>query len=133
MKEWRRRTEFFSPSALETKMDFDKQQLLLVLVFLAFAFEVAEAGFNAVYLKQTKANFTCGNPPEEFYETQQGFLDDVDRVPYMCNASDPAKAYPPENMVDGLLGTHWQSKADEDLAIITISFGQVPEILMSLS
>lgn len=114
-------------------MEFDKQKRLLVLVFIAAALEVAESGFNAVYLKQTNANFTCGNPPEEFFETQQGFLDDVDRVPHMCNASDPTEAYPPENMVDGLLGTHWQSSAGEDLAFITISFGQVPEIVMSLS
>lgn len=132
MKEWRRRTEFFSLSAPETIMDFEKQKVLLVLVVLASALEVAESGFNAVYLKQTTANFTCGNPPEEFFETQQGFLDDVDRIPYICNASDPARAYPPENMVDGLLATHWQSRADEDLAFITISFGQVPEIVMSL-
>lgn len=132
MKEWRRRTDFFSLSAPETIMDFEKQKLLLVLVVLASALEVAESGFNAVYLKQTAANFTCGNPPEEFFETQQGFLDDVDRIPYICNASDPVKAYPPENMVDGLLATHWQSRADEDLAYITISFGQVPEIVMSL-
>jgi len=105
-------------------MDVVKQKPLLLLVFIAFVLKIARSGFNAVYLKQTKANYTCGSPPEEFFETQQGFLSAVDRVPFICNASDPARAYPPENMVDGLLGTHWQSKAGEDMASITISFGQ---------
>lgn len=114
-------------------MDFVLQKLLFFTVFFFCAFVVVESGFNAVYLKRTQANFTCGNPPETFYETQQGLLDPEDRVPYTCNASDPEKAYPPGNMVDGLLVTHWQSRNDEDLAIITISFEQVPEIVMSLT
>lgn len=114
-------------------MDFVEQKILLFLFFFVFVFEVVESGFNAVYLKRTEANFTCGNPPEDFFETQQGFLAPEDRVPYTCNASDPEKAYPPENMVDGLLATHWQSRKGEDLAVITISFEQVPEIVMSIS
>ena len=113
-------------------MDLDKQKLLLILIFLAPLLEVAESGFNAVYMKQTEANFTCGNPPELFFETQQGFLSAEDRIAFICNASDPAHAYPPQNMVDGSLATHWQSKAGEDIAVITISFEQVSEIVMSL-
>lgn len=115
-----------SSSTSETNMDRDQQKLFLFLVFLGSVLEFAESGFNAVYLKQTNATLTCGNPPEEFFETQQGFISSIDRVPFTCNASDPARAYPPENMVDGLLGTHWQSSAGEDLAFITISFEQVP-------
>lgn len=114
-------------------MDVVKQKPLLLLVFIAFVLKIARSGFNAVYFKQTKANYTCGSPPEEFFETQQGFLSAVDRVPFICNASDPARAYPPENMVDGLLGTHWQSKAGEDMASITISFGQVPAVVITTS
>lgn len=114
-------------------MDFVEQKILLFLFFFVSVFEVVESGFNAVYLKRTEANFTCGNPPEDFFETQQGFLAPEYRVPYTCNASDPEKAYPPENMVDGLLATHWQSRKGEDLAVITISFEQVPEIVMSIS
>ena len=55
-------------------MDFVLQKLLFFTVFFVFAFEVVESGFNAVYLKRTEANFTCGNPPEDFYETQQGHV-----------------------------------------------------------
>lgn len=106
-------------------MDPIKQKLFFFFVFLASVLKIAQSGFNAVYLKQTKANYTCGSPPEEYFETQQGFLDAVDRVPYICNASDPARAHPPQNMVDGLLGTHWQSKGGEDLAFITVNFEQV--------
>lgn len=114
-------------------MVFFLQKRLLFNIFFAFAFDVVESGFNVAYLKRTEANFTCGNPPEDFYETQQGLLAPEDRVPYTCNASDPEQGYPPENMVDGLLETHWQSRKGEDLAVITISFEQVPEIVMSLS
>ena len=114
-------------------MGFFLQKLVLFNTFFLFASEVVESGFNAAYLKRTEANFTCGYPPEYFYETQQGLLAPEDRIQYTCNASDPEKAYPPENMVDGLLETHWQSRKGEDLAIITISFEQVPEIVMSLS
>ena len=114
-------------------MSFFWQKLLLFSTFFLFAFEVVESGFNAACLKRTEANFTCGNPPEYFYETQQGLLAPEDRVRYTCNASDTEKAYPPENMVDGLLETHWQSTKGEDLAIITISFEQVLKIVMSLS
>ena len=104
---------------------------LLFFIFMASMFDIAQSGFNAAYLKKTNASYTCGSPPEEFYETQQGFLSAVDRVPFICNASDPLKAYPPENMVDGLLGTHWQSTAGEDLASITINFEQVLGIAIS--
>jgi len=114
-------------------MDFVLQKLLFFAVFFVFALEVVESGFNAAYLKRTEANFTCGNPPEDFYETQQEFLDLEARVPYTCNASDPERAYPPKNIVDGLLETHWQSTKGVDLAVITISFEQVPEIVMSFS
>ena len=109
------------------------QKLSFYAVFFVFAFDVVESGFNAAYLKRTEANFTCGNPPEDFYETQQEFLDLDAILPYTCNASDPEKAYPPKNIVDGLLETHWQSRKGEDLAVITIGFEQVPEIIMSLS
>lgn len=133
MKEWRRQTDFLSSSAFDSSMGFFLQKLALFNTFFLFASEVVESGFNAAYLKRTEANFTCGDPPEYFYETQQGLLAPEDRIQYTCNASDPEKAYPPENMVDGLLETHWQSRKGEDLAIITISFEQVPEIVMSLS
>lgn len=114
-------------------MDLVEYKPLLISVFLASLLVIAQSGFNAVYLKKTKANYTCGSPPEEYFETQQGFLSDVDRVPHICNASDPARAFPPENMVDGSLATHWQSQAGEDLAFITISFEQVPGITTSTS
>lgn len=114
-------------------MDLIKQKQLFFVVLLASTFEIVQSGFNAVYLKKTTANYTCGSPPEEFFETQQGFINAEDRVPLICNASDPARAYPPENIVDGLLGTHWQSKADEDLAFIVINFEQVLGIAISSS
>ena len=112
-------------------MDLILQNPLLLFIYLASLFQEVHSGFNAVYLKKTSANITCGSPPEEFFETQQGSLSAVDRVPFICNASDPSKAYPPDNMVDSLLGTHWQSTAGEDIASITISFEQVPGIAIS--
>lgn len=112
-------------------MDLILQNPMLLFLYLASLFQEVHSGFNAVYLKKTSANITCGSPPEEFLETQQGSLSAVDRVPFICNASDPSKAYPPDNMVDSLLGTHWQSTAEEDIASITISFEQVPGIAIS--
>lgn len=115
----------FSASTSVSSMYRFKEKTLLILIILAPVLEVTETSFNAVYMKQTEANFTCGNPPEDFFETQQGFLSAGDRIPLTCNSSDPANAYPPQNMVDGSLSTHWQSKGGEDLAIITIHFEQV--------
>ena len=112
-------------------MDLILQNHMLLFINLASLFQEVHSGFNAVYLKKTSANITCGSPPEEFFETQQGSLSAVDRVSFICNASDPSKAYPPDNIVDSLLGTHWQSTAGEDIASITISFEQVPGIAIS--
>ena len=131
MEKWRKPTNIFCISKLYTNMDVIKRKPFFILVFLASVLEIAQSGFNAVYLKPTKANYTCGSPPEEYFETQQGFLSAVDRVPYFCNASDPARAHPPENMADGSLGSHWQSKGGEDLAFITINFRQVLGIAIS--
>ena len=117
--------EIFFSSTSVTSMYRFMQKTVLICIILTGVLEVAETGFNAVYMKQTEANFTCGNPPENFFETQQGFLSAEDRTPLTCNSSNPPNAYPPQNMVDGSLATHWQSKGGEDLAIITINFEQV--------
>ncbi|XP_029199679.2 laminin subunit alpha-like [Acropora millepora] len=102
---------------------FERKAFVLFVLFVHFH-KIAQSSFNAAFMKHARANFTCGSPPEEFFETQQGFLSSVERVPYLCNASDSTRAYPPKNMIDGLLETHWQSKAGVDAAFITISFEQ---------
>ena len=43
-----------------------------------------------------------------------------ERVPFICNASDPTNSHPAGYMVDGLNLTHWQAKAGVDTANITI-------------
>ena len=101
-------------------------EIQALLIFIVSLLKITAAGFNVAYRKETSANYTCGDPPETFFETQQGFLPDKDRVPLTCNASDPATSYPSENIVDGLLATHWQSKAGKDAVFITITLGQVP-------
>jgi len=105
-------------------MDIFERKAFVLFVLLVHFHKIAQSSFNAAFMKDARANFTCGSPPEEFFETQQGFLSSVERVPYLCNASDSTRAYPPKNMIDGLLETHWQSKAGVDVAFITISFEQ---------
>lgn len=110
---------------------FERKAFVLFVLFVRFH-KIAQSSFNAAFMKHARANFTCGSPPEEFFETQQGFLSSVERVPYLCNASDSTRAYPPKNMIDGLLETHWQSKAGVDAAFITISFEQVLGIAIGI-
>lgn len=97
-----------------------------LLVVLGCGLCCAYTGFNAAYLKHVDANITCGSPSEEYFKTQQGdILDPRKRIPYVCNASDPALAHPPAKMIDASLATYWQSTAREDVAFIVIDMKQV--------
>ena len=58
-------------------------------------------------------NSTCGDPPESFCETSVILNQLSNTCGFVCNASDPANAHPPELMTDffpHMTPTWWQSK-----------------------
>lgn len=84
-----------------------------------------EHELNVALKANIQANTTCGSPAEKYYNIQQINVQPIKRNLSWCNASDPAMAHPPTNLVDGSLDTFWQSKATQDIAYITIDLGQV--------
>ena len=82
-------------------------------------------GFNAAVGSRISANITCGSPPEQYFNTRQGYVNPRDRVVSICNASDPANAHPASNMIDEQFATFWQASNDVDKVYINIDLNEV--------
>ncbi|XP_065060169.1 laminin subunit alpha-1-like [Rhopilema esculentum] len=94
---------------------------ILVFYFIKLA-RTQQVGFNAAIGSSISANVTCGSPPEQYFNTRQGYVNPRDRVLSLCNASDPKYAHPASNMIDGQSSTFWQGANNVSDAFITIKF-----------
>lgn len=102
---------------------------ILILIFHVndvFSNTIMSKGFDAFLQRPISANVTCGSPPEEYFNTKEGYVSPRLRKLSTCNASDPTLARPASFMVDGNLTTSWQSRNDYDKAFISIALEQVP-------
>lgn len=54
-------------------------------------------------------------------------LPPVNRIPYLCNATDKNNNHPPEFMFDNKESTYWQSSAGIDKATIIIDIQSVSQ------
>jgi Laminin N-terminal (Domain VI). len=82
-------------------------------------------GFDAFLYRPVTANTTCGSPPEQYYNTKEGYVAPRSRVLSVCDALNPSLARPPSYMTDGNISSSWQSTNNQDKAYVTINLEQV--------
>ena len=103
--------------------------VLLVMIVGIFLFASGQTPFNAAFRKGATANITCGSPAEKYFRIQDAMVLAEKRIEYTCNASDRNNSHPPAYLVDGSMGTFWQSTAgtsyEKDKAYIEIDLQQV--------
>ena len=104
--------------------------LASVAVFLLL-FEIrTTSAVNAAFKKHAAANTTCGlNGTERYYGMDQYDLVPYLRVPGFCNNKNRSQSRPPSFLVDGSYNTYWQSKGEEDMAVMEFDFrGSVQKV-----
>lgn len=89
---------------------------MVLLLFGTFLFADGQDPFNAAFRKRVAANITCGSPAEKYFRIQDSMVLPQQRIEYTCDASDGNYSHPPSYMVDGSMGTFWQSTARTSLA-----------------
>lgn len=114
-----------TPSDVIMQCNFLLSFSLLTSYFNSVHNLVISKGFDAFLYQPIVANVTCGTPPEQYYNTHEGYAAPRSRILSLCDASNPMLRRPPSYMTDGNMSTSWQSSNDKDKAFITVTLDQV--------